>query len=112
MMHTLICFAFLCVLFVASSEIKEPSTKHNYANIEHHLELAGVGVRIKQIGPIKAKVYSAAVYLEKAAATAFLKKLANKKNLEESIPSSGIKKQGTGNLLNECNHNFITGYLF
>lgn len=34
-------------------------------NNQRKLTLAGVGVRVKQIGPIKAKVYSAAVYLDK-----------------------------------------------
>lgn len=34
-------------------------------NNRRKLTLAGVGVRVKQIGPIKAKVYSAAVYLDK-----------------------------------------------
>ena len=33
--------------------------------MERKLTLAGVGVRIKTIGPIKAKVYSAGVYLDK-----------------------------------------------
>jgi hypothetical protein len=37
--------------------------------------LAGVGVRVKQLGPIKAKVYSAALYLDKATTSAKLKKL-------------------------------------
>ena len=34
-------------------------------NFIRKLTLAGVGVRVKHIGPIKAKVYSAAVYLDK-----------------------------------------------
>ena len=33
--------------------------------LNRKLTLAGVGVRVKHIGPIKAKVYSAAVYLDK-----------------------------------------------
>jgi hypothetical protein len=37
--------------------------------------LAGVGVRVKQIGPIKAKVYSAGLYLDKIATATRLKKL-------------------------------------
>ena len=39
------------------------------------LKLAGVGARIKQIGPIKAKVYAAGLYLDKNAATKAVEKL-------------------------------------
>ena len=38
---------------------------HVSMNFIRKLTLAGVGVRVKHIGPIKAKVYSAAVYLDK-----------------------------------------------
>ena len=36
-----------------------------FNNNQRKMTLAGVGVRVKQVGPIKAKVYSAAVYLDK-----------------------------------------------
>jgi hypothetical protein len=51
--------------------IDEPANLFNFLspknlnNNQRKLTLAGVGVRVKQIGPIKAKVYSAAVYLDK-----------------------------------------------
>jgi hypothetical protein len=44
----------------------------------------GVGVRVKKIGPIKAKVYSAGFYCNKLAAIASLKKLKQKNNEEVS----------------------------
>jgi len=39
-----------------------------HANEYRKLELAGVGVRVKKIGPVKVNVYSAALYLEKSTA--------------------------------------------
>ena len=50
------------------------------------LTLAGVGVRIKQIGPIKAKVYSAGVYLDKSSVLSQCKNLhsINEKELLKS----------------------------
>ena len=41
------------------------NSRYYYLRNYRKLSLAGVGVRVKQIGPIKAKVYSAAVYLDK-----------------------------------------------
>ena len=35
--------------------------------------MAGVGVRVKKLGPVSAKVYAAAVYLNKGAATGAIK---------------------------------------
>ena len=89
----------LCILLLASAlacvgaEVIEPQTGHVYASREDRLDLAGVGVRVKKIGPIGVKVYSAAVYLDKPSTVGFLKKLASK-SPEESIPTSEISKQG------------------
>lgn len=50
--------------------LQEPSTQHLYKNNNDEskgLTLAGVGVRVKTIGPIKAKVYSVGLYLDKVA---------------------------------------------
>eukprot|EP00981_Chlorochromonas_danica_P011101 scaffold3747_cov258-Ochromonas_danica.AAC.9 len=58
--------------------MQEVATKHVYTSHldeKKKVELAGVGVRLKQFGPIKAKVYSAALYLDKAVAVSKLKKL-------------------------------------
>ncbi len=49
----------LCVLsLVFGGSIVEPQTKHSFSDNDSGLALAGVGVRVKQIGPIKAKVYA------------------------------------------------------
>eukprot|EP01031_Cornospumella_fuschlensis_P032668 gene32668-39495_t len=58
--------------------MQEIATKHVYtSNLDDNkrLSLAGVGVRVKQFGPIKAKVYSAALYLDKTVTSSKLKKL-------------------------------------
>lgn len=43
--------------------------------IQRKLSLAGVGVRVKTIGPVKANVYSTAMYIDKAGILAKLKQL-------------------------------------
>ena len=49
----------LCILsLVFGGSIVEPQTKHSFSDNDSGLTLAGVGVRVKQIGPIKAKVYA------------------------------------------------------
>lgn len=49
----------LCALsLVFGGSIVEPQTKHSFSDNDSGLTLAGVGVRVKQIGPIKAKVYA------------------------------------------------------
>ena len=89
----------ICILLLASflafvgADVIEPQTGHVYATREDRLDLAGVGVRVKKIGPVGVKVYSAAVYLDKPSTIGFLRKLASK-SPEESIPTSGVPKQG------------------
>mmetsp|Transcript_18097 Transcript_18097/g.24836 ORF Transcript_18097/g.24836 Transcript_18097/m.24836 type:complete len:223 (-) Transcript_18097:85-753(-) len=66
-------FVILALTIVGSSslEVKEKATGHMYTQIpedDKKLELVGVGVRVKKIGPIKVNVYSAALYLEKSSA--------------------------------------------
>jgi hypothetical protein len=82
----------ICIT-IAHANVIEPSTKHVYASEENDLSLAGVGVRVKQIGPIKAKVYSAGVYLEKSTAAMLLKMLHATINMEEIIPTSAMNKK-------------------
>lgn len=56
----------ICVLgAVSAGSIVEPQTKHVFSENDSGLSLAGVGVRVKQIGPIKAKVYAAGFYVDK-----------------------------------------------
>ena len=65
-------------------------------NNRRKLTLAGVGVRVKQIGPIKAKVYSAAVYLDKGSVETKCKglkcisekELVNSKEFESTVRQS------------------------
>jgi Chalcone isomerase-like len=59
----------IAVVVVRGGDVVEPSTKHAYRETLScgltKLSLAGTGVRVKQIGPIAAKVYSAAMYVDK-----------------------------------------------
>ena len=95
MLAALPCMLYLLLAMagITFSEVVEPHTKHVYASREDHLDLAGVGVRVKKIGPIGVKIYSAAVYLDKSSTIGVLKKLASRAP-EESIPSSGVNKKG------------------
>ena len=77
----------LCLLSQIAADVVESATKHAYKETSNFglqkLSLAGVGVRVKQIGPIAAKVYSAGVYVDKAAIPAKCKglKCQNEKEL-------------------------------
>jgi hypothetical protein len=59
----------IAIAVVRGGDVVEPSTKHAYRETLPYgltkLSLAGTGVRVKQIGPIAAKVYSAAMYVDK-----------------------------------------------
>jgi hypothetical protein len=59
----------IAIAVVRGGDVVEPSTKHAYRETLScgltKLSLAGTGVRVKQIGPIAAKVYSAAMYVDK-----------------------------------------------
>jgi hypothetical protein len=62
----------------------------------HRLSLAGVGVRVKKIGPIHAKVYSVGLYLDKLSVGRKLGKLSFKdaKELRESKGFEGSVIEG------------------
>jgi hypothetical protein len=59
----------IAIVVVRGGDVVEQSTKHKYQETLSYgltkLSLAGTGVRVKQIGPIAAKVYSAAMYVDK-----------------------------------------------
>ena len=65
---------------------------YQYLNITlYHLSgltLAGVGVRIKKIGPISAKVYSAGLYVDKAAVSRQLKPVITSKTDSNKLQSN------------------------
>lgn len=65
----IVILSFLCLVSKVVADVIESATKHAYKETSNFglqkLSLAGVGVRVKQIGPIAAKVYSAGVYLDK-----------------------------------------------
>ena len=71
----------------------ESATKHAYKETSNFglqkLSLAGTGVRVKQIGPIAAKVYSAGVYLDKGAISAKCKGL---KEFDDVLVDSSSSK--------------------
>lgn len=60
---------FFILLFstfkVQAGSVVEKLTGHNYPDMSGFNSLIGVGVRIKQVGPIAAKVYSAGLYVSK-----------------------------------------------
>ena len=87
--------SFIALLSVVSNaaNVVESATKHVYNdNLPQglsRLSLAGVGVRVKQIGPIAAKVYSTGIYVDKAAVLSKCKHL-NCKNEKELANSKGF----------------------
>lgn len=70
-------YFFAALLTAVAGDVIEPSTKHAYRETQSYgltkLSLAGVGVRVKQIGPIQARVYSAGVYVDKGDVVARLR---------------------------------------
>lgn len=83
-------------------QVQEPATKHSYssASTAGGIQLAGVGVRVKQIGPVKAKVYSIGFYADKNSAVSRCKKLpvssakswSSSKAFEEAIVDGNYNK--------------------
>mmetsp|Transcript_8022 Transcript_8022/g.13341 ORF Transcript_8022/g.13341 Transcript_8022/m.13341 type:complete len:220 (+) Transcript_8022:36-695(+) len=83
--------------------VQESSTKHVYSSEltgGKKLSLAGLGVRIKSIGPIKAKVYSVGLYLDRAVAAAKLakfedvdeKSLSHNRDFEKTLIDGDFEK--------------------
>eukprot|EP01038_Epipyxis_sp_PR26KG_P004451 gene4451-6296_t len=73
----LIFISFLTIQFI-NGDIVESASKHLYKTSPDEnkkLTLAGVGIRVKKIGPIKANVYSVGLYVDKSAVISKLKKL-------------------------------------
>ncbi|KAJ1405090.1 chalcone isomerase [Ochromonadaceae sp. CCMP2298] len=99
-MNLLLLLCFILPL-LALCEVREAATGHVWQDTESKkLSLAGVGVRVKTIGPIKAKVYSVAVYLDKSLAISRLAKfkgmpaieLANSRDFENSLINADCPK--------------------
>lgn len=91
-----IVFAIIVLLSLVSqivSDVVEGATKHTYKETSNFglqkLSLAGVGVRVKQIGPIAAKVYSTGVYLDKSAISSQCKGLTE---YEDALVESSSSK--------------------
>jgi hypothetical protein len=59
--------ALILVVACIAATVKEPSSGHSYNKKDRFNDLVGTGIRIKQIGPIKAKVYSTGLYASKGA---------------------------------------------
>ena len=93
-MHIIV-FAILALSLVSKivADVVESATKHAYKETSNFglqkLSLAGTGVRVKQIGPIAAKVYSAGVYLDKGAISAKCKGL---KEFDDVLVDSSSSK--------------------
>ena len=69
-MHSAFLFAFFLILTVSHAR-KEAVTGKFFPDKDGMIgpELAGVGVRVKTIGPVKAKVYAAGMYMARGKAT-------------------------------------------
>lgn len=61
------------------------------------LSLAGVGVRVKQIGPIKAKVYAIGVYVDKVSVIKSLKSSLSK-TYQDLLKSAKFLEEVTSRL--------------
>lgn len=69
----LLLLTFVALLLLSVADVVEKATGHKFASTLGFWSLAGVGVRIKQIGPISAKVYAAGLYAPKGAVAAKVK---------------------------------------
>jgi len=93
---------FVCFVEAKAGDVQEPATKHTFpassGTFPKVLTLAGVGVRVKKIGPIKANVYAAALYVEKSAL------LASAKSIEASSAAMLSKSKAFENALLSGNY--------
>lgn len=67
-MFSIIFCLFLLRGTVFGGTVIEPITKTKFDTEDKKLSLAGVGVRIKKLGPVALKIYAAGVYVDKAVA--------------------------------------------
>lgn len=69
----LISVAVLLLAHTVVGDVVEKATGHKFASTQGFWQLAGVGVRVKQLGPISAKVYAAGLYAPKGEVSAKVK---------------------------------------
>ncbi|CAM9908327.1 unnamed protein product, partial [Heterosigma akashiwo] len=72
------------IVALALADVTEPKTGIKFADRFGGLGLAGVGVRVKQIGPLSVKVYGVGMYMDESSA------------LEEISEYAGGKKADSG----------------
>mmetsp|Transcript_1987 Transcript_1987/g.2073 ORF Transcript_1987/g.2073 Transcript_1987/m.2073 type:complete len:214 (+) Transcript_1987:144-785(+) len=93
-------FSLFLNFLAASAFMQEPSTKVTFdsSTDDKKLTLAGVGVRVKKIGPLSVKVYAAGVYLDRAASLLKLKNIPfkNEKDLTDSKEFSNMLIKDSG----------------
>lgn len=90
MASVLVCVLLLSLATVVLSvDVVEKSTNTKFALNSGFLTLAGVGVRVKQIGPVAAKVYSLGIYGQKNAIASKCKAL-KCKSANELLESKGF----------------------
>jgi hypothetical protein len=92
----------IACLAICLADRIEPATKQKFHESDKGLSLAGVGVRVKKIGPVSAKVYAAGMYVNKFAAMGTLKTaaascksasdLAKSKGFEDALVKGNFQK--------------------